>query len=157
MDYAICLKWGGLHGHVALLRSNGEVLYVLQSSGLRSACFTVVDAQGREVFRVRRRGVLASTYTIARAGKTVAVAGSNWLRSRGIINVADRPAIRCRYGWGIKSVLVLRNGTNSIGRISLMPRVGVKGMLTLEAPTFNEDSFIVACALLFRDWASRGR
>ena len=58
MEYAICLKWGGLHAHVGVHKGDGEVLYVYQSRGMWSRCFPVVDVQGQEAFRVKLQGLL---------------------------------------------------------------------------------------------------
>ena len=157
MAYVICLKWGGLHGHVAVQQTGGEVLYVLQSSVLRSRRFPVVDANEQELFRVcKGLCLLGSTYKISGAGHIAAVAGSNWLRSRGRVEVAERPVLRCRYGWGFKTTLAIQDGTKNIARIRLQGGPGVKGLLELEDPTFDVPEFLVACALIFRDWTSRG-
>ena len=86
MEYTICLKWGGLHGHIVLQQAGGEVLYVLRSSVLRSRPFPVVDANGGEVLRVCKASrLLGTNYLIRSAGHTGAEEGSNWLRSHGIV------------------------------------------------------------------------
>ncbi len=157
MEYIICLKWGGLHGHIALQQTDGEVLYVLQSSGLRSRCFPVVDANGAEVFGVYKGfRLLGSTYLIRSTGQTVAKAGSNWLWSHGNVNLAGLPSLRCKYGWGMSSTLSLQDGMKRIARISSQRGVGVRGSLLLDDARFDEPRFLVACALIFRDWTSRG-
>jgi hypothetical protein len=157
MEYIISLKWGGLHGHVVLQQTGGEVVYVLRSSVLRSRPFPVVDAHGQEVFRVcKGRGLLGSTYQIQSDGQTIAIAGSNWLWSQGSIKVAERPVIRCKYGWGMRSTLLFREGTRRIAGINLKPGLGVRGVLIVEDPAFNEPSFLIGYALVFRDWTSRG-
>lgn len=65
MEYIVCLKWGGL-GDITLQRASGELVYVLKRQGFRSALFTVVDGNGKEVLHVEkaRRG-LGSTYLMA--------------------------------------------------------------------------------------------
>lgn len=157
MEYIICLKWGGLHGHIALQQAGGEVLYVLRSSVLRSRPFPVVDANGGEVLRVRKASrLLGTNYLIRSAGQTVAEAGSNWLWSHGIVKVAGKPAMRCKYGWGMKSTLILEDGTKSVARIRLERGIGIKAVLFLDDATFDESPFLVACAPIFRDWTSRG-
>ena len=156
MEYTICLKWGGLHGHI-VLQAGGEVLYVLRSSVLRSRPFPVVDADGGEVLRVCKASrLLGTNYLIRSEGHTVAEAGSNRLWSHGIVKVAGKPALRCKYGWGWKSTLILGDGTKSVASITLDRGIGVKGVLLLEDATFDEPPFLVACALVFRDWTSRG-
>lgn len=156
MEYAICLKWGGLHGHVALQQDEGELLYVLQSSGLRSRRFPVVDARGHEVFRIRRYGLLGSIYKILSNRQTVAIAGSNWLWSHGSAKIPERPMVRCKYGWGIGSTLTFKAGTTNVANVQLQPGVGVRGLVAMEDSTFNTPPFLIATALIFRDWTSRG-
>ena len=102
MEYVACLKWGGIHGDMVLQRANGNLLYIVKGAplGYHREC-AVVDAKGKEVFRVYRPPRLfGNTYHIGIGGRTVGKVCSNWCGSRGHIDIAELPAVCCKYGWG---------------------------------------------------------
>lgn len=156
MGFFIALKWGGFHGHVVVRQPDGKVLYVLQAWWPRLLPFSVVDASGSEVLRVHRKLRFPGTaYQIRSDGQTVAEAGTNWSWSQGWVRLPDHSELRCRYGWGIKKTLEFENTGITDARISLQNKMVVEGLLELEDPSLNTPPFLIACALVFRDWTSR--
>ena len=157
MTYIIHVKWGGLHGDIALQRTTGELLYVLKGPASRySWKFAVLDAKGEEAFHIRNSGFFGTAYRIQRAGHSVGQAGSNWCWSRGRIELTERPAVHCKYGWGIRQTLAFMDGPKNVASITILGGIGARAALLIDDAVFDEPRFLIGCALVFRDWTSRG-
>jgi len=158
MEYILSLKWGGIHGDVALQRASGELAYILKGSSLQyhRKC-SVVNARGEETFRVSRPvRWFGSAYMIHAGESTLGKAGSNWCRSHGRIDIAGLPVVTCKYGHGFRRSLVLMAGPKEVANMTSQSGLGVQAFLHIKDPAFDDPRFLIACALLFRDWTSRG-
>lgn len=157
MDYTVAFNWGGLHGDIGLQRETGELLYLLKASDWPQRHFAVLDAGGTEVSHIRITSpLLGRAYLIQSDGSTVGRTRTNWCWSRGYIEVADLPAASCRYGWGIKPILIFVAAGKPVASATLHRGVGVRWLLCVEDAAFDLPRFLVGCALILRDWSSRG-
>ena len=159
MRYTIRLRWGGFHPDIVLLKETGDSAYVLQGRWLigRRQKYRVKAASCEEIATVRRDGWMGNhVYLIERGRQTVGKAGTKGFRSRGFIEVPGLAPVGWKYGLGPKKAVVLSTPAGEIGRITLLRGLGIRGSVELDNQEFDVPEFLVACALAFRDWTSRG-
>jgi len=158
MQYVIQKKWYGIHADILIFTEAGDLLSRLQGRGLPLGRRPYRILQnGREIMTVRRRTPwLNPKYVVLRGQQEVARAGTRGLIPRGFIHAPGLPLVECEYGWGLNWRMPLSTARAEIGRMELLSGWGVKVLLTLESKRFDTLEFLVGCALVFRDWTSRG-
>ena len=157
--YTIRLGWGGFHPDIVLLKETGDLAYVMQGRWLigRRQEYRVKAASGEEIATVRRDAWIGNVvYLIKRWGETVGRVGTKGLRSRGFIEVANLAPVRWEYELGPKKSVALSAPDGEIGRITPSQGSGVRGTVEIDSQEFDAPEFLVACALVFSNWTSRG-
>ncbi len=156
-EYTLSLE-GVLPPRVVVAGVDGGTLYTLKwGPRHRQPECVVANPSGKWAFEITKgRPPLAQRYTIARSGMVFGRAGSNWRRSRGFVHVAPLPRVDCAYGWGFKTSMSIEADSGRVGRFELLGGLPLRARLTIDREDFDTPAFVVACALIFREWTSRG-